>query len=209
MDFSLTVAGQVVDDVVDTIRRYCGLSWSGGPPETFEFRYFDVLPTLPHLEPSDVLVAAAFYAGLSRRDLAFYEDHMSALESWLAELPINTPLAALNAAGQARLCELSERCGEYWQLRVISPVLHRKRPELIPLMHRSTLKWYGIRGEDVSESWKLLVTQLQEDLCDDQNRRSLMEVREELRRELGSNTPTDLRMLDIAISMATRPDVAR
>ena len=42
---ALVLAGRAIPDAGDRIRRYCGLPWSGGPPETWAYRYYDAVPT--------------------------------------------------------------------------------------------------------------------------------------------------------------------
>lgn len=43
-DLPIVAAGREIPDGLDRIRRYCGLSWSGGEPETWAWRYYDVIP---------------------------------------------------------------------------------------------------------------------------------------------------------------------
>ena len=71
----LVLAGVPSPHAVDRVRRYCGLPWSGGPPETWAFRYFDAIETDgDRLEPTDVVSAAALHPGVSRSDLTFFHD---------------------------------------------------------------------------------------------------------------------------------------
>ncbi len=42
-DLPIVAAGREIPDALDRIRRYCGLRWSGGPPETWAWPYFDTV----------------------------------------------------------------------------------------------------------------------------------------------------------------------
>jgi hypothetical protein len=59
---ALTLGGRPVHGSWDRIRRYCGIPWSGGPPETWAFPYYDALAIDPDtLEPVDVLATSALH----------------------------------------------------------------------------------------------------------------------------------------------------
>ncbi len=190
----LLCAGRVVPDAVDRIRRYCGLVWSGGGPEVWAYAYFDTLPTGPtdELGPADVLAAAALHPGLSRADLEYFVVARGRLEDWLAGLPdVDLANAADDEVAGLRL--LPALTGGLVSLSLLTKVLHRKRPGLIPLCDRAILDWYrpitGARGE---KAWPALVDALQADLADQENAAVLATAPAGIR---------PLRALDIAVWM--------
>ncbi len=76
----IQVGGRDVPDTLHHIRRYCGLTWSGGSPETWAYRYFDLVPgeSPDEVTSVDVLAAASLHPGLSRTDLGFFVDRTGA-----------------------------------------------------------------------------------------------------------------------------------
>lgn len=42
-DLPFVAAGREVPRALDRVRRYCGLPWSGGPPETWAWQFYDAL----------------------------------------------------------------------------------------------------------------------------------------------------------------------
>ena len=46
-ELEIVAAGREIPDALDNIRHYCGLAWSGGPPETWAWDYYDAVPTPP------------------------------------------------------------------------------------------------------------------------------------------------------------------
>ena len=72
-DLSIVAGGRELPDALDRIRRYCGLPWSGGAPETWAWHFDDEVPTADDDDviPTDVLCASSLHPGLSRADLAF------------------------------------------------------------------------------------------------------------------------------------------
>src|SRR4051794_29064258 len=81
----LNLGGRHVPGAWDRLCRYCGLSWSGGPPETWAFRYFDAVETdgRSSIGPVDVLCAASLHPGLSRQDLSFFCVEANTLGAYL------------------------------------------------------------------------------------------------------------------------------
>ena len=67
-DLTLVCAGRPIPGARDQIRRYCGLSWSGGEPETWAYEYFDSTPTGPDdlVGPPDLLASAALHPGFGQ-----------------------------------------------------------------------------------------------------------------------------------------------
>lgn len=93
-DFPLSVAGREIPDPIDRVRRYCGLPWSGGPPEVWAWPYFDAVSSDPvdQVTPVDVMCAAAVHPGIAREDLWFYRRHAEEVGAWLAGVPTGVRL---------------------------------------------------------------------------------------------------------------------
>lgn len=202
----LVCAGRPIPDFEDRVLRYCGLEWSGGPPETWAFPYYDAVQSRRDdvIEPTDVLASAALHPGLLHSDLAFFAEQASVLESWLESLPRDVDLAEAKDRTVAHVASLSELTNEVG-LSLLSKVAHRKRPRLVPLFDRAISDWYrpltGIRGV---AGWPSLVGALRQDLSQMTNRRALTHLSEKLNAEiLTVPVPTALRLADIAIWMAS------
>ncbi len=190
----LVCAGRPVPDAVDRLRRYCGLPWSGGGREVWAYAYFDTLPSGPpdELGPGDVLAAAALHSGLSRADLEYFVVARGRLEDWLAGVAdVDLADAADDEITALRL--LPAQTGGLVSLSLLTKVLHRKRPGLIPLCDRAVLDWYrpmtGTRGE---KAWPALVDALHADLTNGDNGAVLATAPAAIR---------PLRALDIAVWM--------
>ena len=201
----LVCAGRTVEGHSDLVRRYCGLTWSGGPPETWAFRYYEGFQTSNGdvIDPSDLLACSALHGGFSRADLTFFFEQASILEAWLAKIPDDVDLADADAYllnEIASLSELTDMVG----LSLLSKVAHRKRPRLIPLFDRAISDWYrpctGLRGV---AGWARLVAELHDDLGQPTNREVLSDLRSNLDCELRAAVPSALRLADIAIWMAS------
>jgi hypothetical protein len=207
VDETLVCAGRPVPNARDQIRRYCGLPWSGGEPETWAYEFFDAIPTGPgdQITPADLLPSAALHPGFGRDEAVFFNSGgAEACEEWLSGLPLNVDLADADERTLERLSELpwiSERIG----LSIVSKVTHRKRPLLIPLFDRAIVDWYRmvtrVRGE---AAWPALIRALKADLAMDQNRGFFSDTRNELVPDLSGPAPSDLRLVDIAIWMDGR-----
>lgn len=200
----LVLAGREVRDAEDLVRRYCGMPWSGGSDETWAYRYFDAVADL---EPDtvtavDVLAAGALSVGLGKADLTWFWRAGVQLDALLAALPQNVQLA--DADGRTvelvQSLALMAAGSDSVSVSLLSKVLHRKRPALIPMLDKATQDHYRAqlptRGEAAYPS---LVTTLQADL------RSNHEALERLGRALSAElktTITPLRIVDIAIWMS-------
>lgn len=204
MNPALLLAGRRVPGAGDRVRRYCGLSWSGGAPETWAFRYYDVVPFEgPGVDPVDVLAAAALHPGLSRADLAFFHAASEAVDSWLRATPGDVSLAEASDDVLAHLSELAT-----WPnaptLTLLSKVLHRARPHLIPLVDRHVIDAYRpLTGERQARgAWPKLLPHLAGDAA--ANAAAIAVIADDV--EAGTGTrPSALRVMDIAIWMgATR-----
>lgn len=198
----LMLAGHHLAEALDHVRRFCGLSWSGGPPEVWAFRYYDLIRTDPdRMDPVDVLAASAIHPGLSRDDLAWFDTNRPALDDWLAGVGVDVQLADANEAARESLVALAGFGGV--TLTLLSKVLHRKRPHLVPLVDRHVVDRYRpVTGERRPlEAWPGLIEALAVDL--ERNAESLAAIRSVLRDELEVDVSA-LRVCDIAIWMEAR-----
>jgi hypothetical protein len=205
MKLILECAGEPLPDARDQIRRYCGLTWSGGGPETWAYEYFDSTPTGPDdlVVPPDLLASAALHPGFGQAEMVFFNSGgAEACQKWLSGLPRDVDLADADEQTITWLFDLL-RISEGIGLSIVSKATHHKRPRLIPLFDRALVDRYrrttGIRGE---AAWPALVRSLRADLALEGNRRFLGDVRDEIARELRGPVPSDLRLMDIAIWMA-------
>ena len=202
---ALVCAGRSVSRYSDNVRRYCGLTWSGGSAETWAFRYYEGVASCSGnaIEPSDVLACAALHSGLLHSDLAFFVERADVLEAWLDSLPDDVDLADADDATVDRVASLSVLTAEVG-LSLLSKVAHRKRPRLVPLFDRAISDWYrtatGIRGV---AGWPSLVGALHHDLDQASNRQVLADLQSELTHELDATVPSAMRLVDIAIWMTS------
>ncbi len=163
---ALVLAGRRITNAWDRLARYCGLPWSGGPPETWAYRYYDALPSRDRdqIDALDVLASAALHPGLSRPDLAFFREEVHHLEGWLRTVP-DVPLHAADPETLQAVASLAT-----WDLPVtlslLTKVLHRKRPRLIPLIDRDVVDFYRpVTGErSVTSAWPGFLEALRHDL---------------------------------------------
>ena len=200
----IQVGGRDVPDALDRIRRYCGLTWSGGSPETWAYRYFDLVPSeLPdEVTPVDVLAAAALHPGLSRSDLAFFMGRADDMSGWLRGVPVDAELQSADLELLAHLDALVDF--DDVSITLLSKVLHRKRPSLIPLLDRHIIDWYRpVTGErSATAAWAPIVRAMQQDLITGANG-SMTRIADALRPELAS-PPSAIRLIDIAIWMGAQ-----
>ena len=203
----LVLAGRPIPDALDHVRRYVGLSWSGGGPEVWAYRYYDAVPTGPGHAPSeiDVLAAGALHPGLTRENLEYFITRRDSLVDIPAHLPDGVDLGEEHdrASVVAMIPRLTDSRAN---LALVSKVLHRKRPRLIPLFDRALVDWYrpvtGVRGES---AWEPLLGALRADLGQEQNREALAGIADDLARAgIAGPIPSRLRLADIAIWMAGR-----
>lgn len=200
----LVLGTRAIGDVRDRIRRYCGLRWSGGEPEAWAFRYYDAIETdSDHLEPIDVVAAAAVHPGLSRADLAYFFSHSTEIDDWLAAVPRDVLLGRADDALVDHIADLATWPDEP-TLTLLTKVLHRKRPEVIPLVDRHVLDWYRpITGErSARAAWPQLIRALREDLGGP-NEERLARLSTDLELELGRSV-SHLRLVDIALWMGAQ-----
>lgn len=203
-DFPLTLAGRRIDDAGDRIRRYCGVPWSGGPPETWAFPYYDAVESGdPEIVTAvDVLAAGVLHPGLQRSELAFFREQAQTLTEWLRSVPLE---ASLRDADDDLLNILDDLA--CWavpvSLGLLTKVLHRKRPEVVPLLDRHVIDWYRpVTGERAaSAAWSPLLRSLRADLSD--NAATLDAMRTALTPHL-PRVPTAVRLADITVWMGGR-----
>ena len=200
----IQVGGRNVPEALDRIRRYCGLTWPGGAPETWAYRYFDLVPSESpdEVTPVDVLAAAALHPGLSRTDLAFFVDRADDLSDWFRSVPVETELRTADANLLSHLDALVDFDGV--SITLFSKVLHRKRPSLIPLLDRHIIDWYRpvTSQRSATLAWSPIIRAMQQDLIGDANG-SLTAIADALRPELAS-PPSAIRLIDIAIWMGAQ-----
>jgi hypothetical protein len=213
-EFPLVVAGRTLPDALDRIRRYCGLAWSGGPPETWAWHYYDAVPTEQddHVTAVDVLCAAALHPGLGRADLAFFRERHTELSAWLRDMPQDSRLWETSDEVVEHLASLPERFPKV-SVSLLSKVLHRKRPHLIPLLDRHVVDWYRpVTGKRVmAQAWGSIIRAMREDELDGERRLLYAIAFSEIEQELWSGTDADdrprlswIRAIDIAIWMGSR-----
>lgn len=197
----LILAGRPIDDGWwGQVFRYCGLPWDDNPAETWAFRYFDAIDSDPDsLTPADVVCAGALHSGLSRDDLAFFWDHRDELNNWLSRFPHDLTLREANGADIAALATLPTLFSGA-SLSLVSKVLHRKRPGLIPMIDREIIDRYRpLTGHRRSvDAWSPLLRHLGDDLR--ANRERTAEIRVVLNLLHGVSV-SELRIVDIAIWM--------
>ncbi len=213
-DLTVRAAGRTIPGALDRIRRYCGLWWSGGRPETWAWHYYDEVPTSADnvVTPMDVVCASAVHPGLSREDLEAFRSLASDLTEWLAAVPTDV---ALWSADDSLLTHLAGISDDFSQVSTVllSKVLHRKRPHLVPPMDRHLVDWYKpITGKHaLGEAWGPLLRAMREDNLDPERRFvhavAISAVEAEVR---PLRDPTQMRGLsllratDIAIWMGSR-----
>ena len=196
----LVVGGQPLDDVTARIRRYCGLAWNGRAPETWAYRYYDMIDSDPHaIAPVDVLAASSLHPGLSRDDLAWFWDHARELTEWVNGFPTSAALATADDSTVERLGELAELFDGV-ALSLLTKVVHRKRPHLVPLIDRELIDWFRpATGERRAVSaWQPILRHLRADLAF--NAAQLTDTSAALDAVLGRPL-SHIRLIDIAIWM--------
>lgn len=166
-DPEIIAGGRVVPRAMDSIRRYCGQSWSeGAGGEVWAWSFYDQVPTPTdnRVSASDVLCASAIHPGLSRDDLEFFDRHAGVLAEWLTELDSETSLYSADDRVVEHLESLVE-FAPHVSITLLSKVLHRKRPWLIPPLDDHLLNWYQpATGESAPErGWGPLLRAMRDD----------------------------------------------
>ena len=161
------IGGRRVEGGWDRVARYCGLPWSGGDDETWAFRYYDSIFSPPNntVGPQDVLATAALHPGLRKSDLTFFHEERRFISSWLEDLPEEHGIGGCDGAVAAHVAQLAT-----WDvpvsLQLLTKVLHRKRPKLIPLLDRHVIDWFRpVTGErTAAAAWPGILRSIRDDM---------------------------------------------
>lgn len=206
--FDVWMAGRLVPDTVDRVRQYCGLRWSGGEGEVWAWPFYDGIdpPSLSSLSPIDVVAAAALHSSLTRADLEFFARNSDAISTWLSESPAGVALAFADDEVVRAVKGLPGRFPGV-SVVLLTKVLHRLRPALIPLAERPIVDWYrpvtGIRA--ISAAWPSLIDALRSDLSAQPGITALADqISLELTAAGIAGRLSALRLIDIAIWAASR-----
>lgn len=194
-------AGRQIDGAWDRLARYCGLDWSGGTNETWAFRYYDATPNpTGRLSRIDMLAAAALHPQITRDDLRFFHDERRTLQLWIDDIDRELGLGGARAEHLRHLAEMAT-----WDVPVnfslLTKVLHRTRPRMIPLVDRHTLDWYRpITGErSARKAWPALLQAINDDI-DIYNALALVRLAKGIQ-DATFERVSSLRLLDIVIWM--------
>lgn len=212
-DLPIVAAGRQIPNALDRIRRYCGLRWSGGGPETWAWAYYDMIPADPDdiVSPVDVVCAGALHPGLSKEDLSFFRDSAAPVSNWLREVPAGLRLCELDDTTVRHLATMPDIAPP--SLSLLSKVLHRKRPHVVPLLDRHIIDWYRpVTGKRTAvEAWPLLIHAMRNEELADERRLTMSIAISGVEQELWPNASSDdrprlswLRAADIAIWMASK-----
>ncbi|MDZ7674553.1 MAG: DUF6308 family protein [Acidimicrobiales bacterium] len=204
MENDIVLGGRPLRVVGDHVRRYCGLTWSGGDPEVWAYPFYDTLrdDDPDRVSETDLISVAAVHPSITRADLVWFVEVREQLDQILTTID---PTVGLGDA-DAHLIEAVARlaCCSSGRLALATRVLHRKRPRAVPLFGKHLVERYHHRLERRGEAcWPALLENLAGDVGSEQNRNSLAELRDELSSELDP-VPSDLRLIDIAIWMEAR-----
>lgn len=210
----IEVAGRLIPHAVDHIRRYCGLPWSGGPPEVWGWAYYDDVPSdnTNMISPVDVACSLVLHPAATRPDLAFFKEQRSQLSAWLDALPTDVEIGQASQAVVEHVAALPSAFQDV-SLSLLSKVLHRKRPHLVPPVDRHTVDWYRpvTSQRSVGDAWPHLVRAMHEEGADDRRRLLLAIALGPIQSLLwGDPDPSPvplmsrLRAVDIAIWMESR-----
>lgn len=203
---TVRIGGRPFEGGWDRVARYCGLPWSGGDDETWAFRYYDAVPSPRSdiVRPLDVLATGALHPGLTKSELTFFNDERDAITAWLEVLPEDQHLAGCEGDVLRHLAELAT-----WDtpvsLQLLTKVLHRKRPKLIPLVDRHVVDWYRpVTGErSATAAWPALLGAIREDL--DLPNVIFLHAMAAAVEEATFERLSTLRVIDIIIWMGYRP----
>ncbi|OBH19504.1 hypothetical protein A5710_19215 [Mycolicibacter sinensis] len=113
----------------------------------------------------DVISTAALHPGISRSNLAFFAEQRDLIQEWLDEAPVGVPLQEASDDLVTHLAALAKWSPAPY-LSLVTKVLHRKRPELIPLVDRHIVDHYRpLTGQRRAEAaWPRLLHEIQADL---------------------------------------------
>lgn len=213
-DMPIAAAGREIPGALDRIRRYCGLGWSGGRPETWAWHYYDAIPTNhdDDVTPTDVVCAAALHPSLSRDDLLYFREAAATVVSWLQRVPSGPRLGELSDEAVDHIATLPTALAGP-SVSLMSKVLHRKRPDVLPVLDRHVVDWYRpLTGKRAAaEAWGSIVRAMRAEELDDERRRRMSTAVISIEKELWPGVSADerprlswLRATDIAIWMGSR-----
>jgi len=202
---SLILGERPLPHALRDISRYCGFSVGERPPEVWAYAYFDILPASDPdaVTAVDVLSTAALHPGLSKANLEFFVEQRDPLTTWLRGVE-DKDLSDADCDAMCRLDEVQSLIAPgKTELALLSKVLHRKRPRLVPMFDRRIVDWYRpVLGVAGGKAWPLLTRRLRTDLASQRNIGGFTDIRASLAGELPI-VPSNLRLADIAIWMAS------
>ncbi len=222
LERSLHAAGAPIPDARQLVETYCGLPDSGGHRSHWAYAYFDAVDHDPDdVAPQDITACAALHARFSQPALDSFIRQRGRLRQLLTEIPADVDLAdaddALLRHLEAIVSGLAEGSGEYGPAlpdtgrALVSKVLHRKRPRLIPMFDKAIADRYSRRLPDRRAiRGPAFASLVRNDLADPWNREVLAAIRSSLSRGLADQSvPTNLRVLDISVWMDDHRDRIR
>lgn len=159
-----------------------------------------------HTNDTPVLCAAALHPGLSRSDLAFFVERDADLTSWLAAVPPEQHLWAADDDLLAHLDALADFEPDV-AITLLTKVLHRKRPDFVPLLDRHVIDFYRRPGDPrrANEAWPLVIRRIRDDLGTPEQRLLVAMATSTVDDDAEARVPLSmLRFIDIAIWMERR-----
>jgi Family of unknown function (DUF6308) len=207
-ELTIWLAGKPITGVRDKLHRYCGLAWSGGRPEAWAFRFYDLYPDSEpnRLWATNLLVCSVLHPSITRANLMAYAEKIEEMERILSEeLPFNTELADCGGTELEGLFNLLDLADKGMDLELLTKVLHTKRPRLIPLYTKHLHNRYrNVVATNGEAAWPELVFEFKKDLEMEQNRQALLKMQEEIAEDFHGDPISELRIADIALFMETR-----
>ena len=203
----LVVAGRSVPDGWGRVARYCGVARAGEPPEVWAFPYYDQIALTAESDRPDaidVLAAGAMHPGLTRGELEGFVRGADELAQWLATVPGDVDLADATDADLETVTALSS-LGLGIGLPLLSKVVHRHRPRLVPLVDRAVLDAYRRQTDErtADRAWPRLLACLRTDLGGT-NRPILESYSDRVAIATGTRI-SPVRVLDIVVWMGGQP----
>ena len=198
----LEIAGKTIRNADDVLRRYLGLSWSGGPPKA-SVAYFRELiadPTPELIEPVDVVVALGARHSVDPYEVSGFRAAEAELNYRLSQIPADRDLDDLDVEAFDNIWGLEYVAAHSsWDLFSLSGVMSRKRPRAVPTLTRALVSWYGLKFDE----WFELLEALRDDVSDGRNGRALNTLAEEYAIYFGTTPISKLRLLEIAVAVVS------
>jgi Family of unknown function (DUF6308) len=209
-ELTIWLAGAPIVGARDKVHRYCGLPWSGGPPEAWAFRFYDFQPRSDPNEiwSSNLMVCSVLHHSITRENLRGFARKVRQLEALLEDKILDeVDLADCRSNDLEGVFEIADLADEALDLELLTKMLHKKRPRMIPLFTKHLQERYRHlvmpRGE---ASWPELVVEFKKDLEIEENRLALSQMREELGAQFCGDPISELRIADIALFMESKED---